>query len=420
MTSQVGIWDKVDAALAEKLANTGTGKAEEPQVERKRNFFLANILGYVIWTYVVVKLLIFDIDQYAFETFLPNYLYLLQYKFFVFLGIFTVVVILFPKYRLHLLYIAAFPLILVVWKIPRAIYRTRSWLVLLAVLNALASFASDFRLNLALKTLAIFAVLSIVVAQRDWLLILSALVLAGYLIIAYYRAVKFSLIPSRFLTLQQSFVKRLSDSDLLRNFIEVKSEFRSAQVQKLDQTQLATFTSNLSCALLASWFIYYWAYQLDSYRKSGATYLFGTLAYIWLFVQTIFVFSFVNLAFFKIDPSSFSYSSEPSFLVFVYYSLSALFVNGINALEPVGDWALVVKIAAGLTGPLLLATFLLNFVMTARQSRQDSGLRTIISDMKAQGAEFERRIQAEYEVSVEEALIRLQRLGGGFMGGLII
>ena len=51
----------------------------------------------VIWVYTVVKLFVYDIDTFLIETYFPGLSWLVEYKFFLVIGIFSIALIIFGK-----------------------------------------------------------------------------------------------------------------------------------------------------------------------------------------------------------------------------------------------------------------------------------------------------------------------------------
>jgi hypothetical protein len=47
----------------------------------------------VIWVYTVVKLFVYDIDNFLIETYFPRMSWLVEYKFFIVIGIFSIALI---------------------------------------------------------------------------------------------------------------------------------------------------------------------------------------------------------------------------------------------------------------------------------------------------------------------------------------
>ncbi|MFJ8562734.1 hypothetical protein ACIRD0_35690 [Streptomyces microflavus] len=62
--------------------------------------------------------------------------------------------------------------------------------------------------------------------------------------------------------------------------------------------------------------------------------------------------------------------------------------------------------------PLFFVTALVTqFLINRRQVEQDAAAQEAIKKIKAAGAELEKKFRDEYEVSTEEAILRLQTLG---------
>lgn len=311
---------------------------------RRVAFLLLDILGVLIWTYVFLKLFVFDVDRALLEWLAPDLLPVLNYRFFLFLGVMAVLVLLARKYWLALLYVFFFPLVVLFWKIPRLIYRTKSWLFAFASINVVASFIKDFKFNFLTKTLAVFAMLGILLSSRPGILVPASLLLLCLLFVSYYRNVRASFLPSRFIDLQVTAIEKVIEWEPVTTNIYIAEDLKQPSIQRFDEDQLRRFASSLSAGLLTVRGIYFWAYQLERYRQSPAVSFFSFLSYAWLFIITVVTAWLVNLSLLKLDPGLFQFSDYPSNITVLYYSLSSLYLSGIPAMEPVGDPAIGFKI----------------------------------------------------------------------------
>lgn len=419
---EIGVWSKIDPGVlaigvddvTEKSAEDSSRLSVAQRIRGRMRWHrvLLDILGVILWSYVFVKLFIFDVERVVLERLAPSTLPLLNYRFFFILALAIVLSIFFRKKRLQAVYLLLFPLVVLLWRVPNSIRKAKSWIVVLGVMNLVASFFRDFRFNFVVRSFVAFSILGIVVSDAVAVIIPSAAVIAGFLLVAIYRTVKFSLTPSRFLSMQKSLIKRASDSRVIVHLTSISEDLRRSEVEKFDKDQLGTFRSNLSLALLANKSVYYWAYQLDRYRKSPVTLIFGSISYLGLYLQAIAVFSFLNLAVLKLAPHEFRFAEYPSFLQILHYSL---FVGSGSALDPEGSWALAIKIAANILGPTLLAALVIQFAIARRQLQEDVAITETVSAMKDTGAEIRSRLEAEYGVTVEEAFSRLAKFGDNFI-----
>ncbi len=68
---------------------------EQPKKKGKFWSLLSSLfrefLAILIWGYAIIKLFVFDLDVFLIEKFSPNYIWILQYKFFILIGIAAIV-----------------------------------------------------------------------------------------------------------------------------------------------------------------------------------------------------------------------------------------------------------------------------------------------------------------------------------------
>src|SRR6266542_2743467 len=125
--------------------------AEQSKKEsRFMSRFLASsreIIAVLFWVYVIVKLLIFDVDIFLVEKFSPNYVWLLNYKFFILIG--TIATIWLVSKNRHVLlwalFIFFYPAIVLLWRLPFFVFKQRSWVLAFAIVDAIISFFKSVR-----------------------------------------------------------------------------------------------------------------------------------------------------------------------------------------------------------------------------------------------------------------------------------
>jgi hypothetical protein len=417
---QRSIWQKVDLSVLAKQPVPDSAIESEQEKRRharrtRRLFLLLDITGSLVWVYVFLKLFVFDVDRALMEHLAPNAIAILNYRFFFLLAIIACVVLFAKKYWLPLSYILFFPLVILLWKVPRLVYKTRSWLVLFAVINVIASFVEDFKFNFLAKTVAIFCILGILLSHSAIILIPASLALLAVLLSSYYRVIRSSFVASRFIDMQEKAITRMSEWEPVTSQMRIADDLRQPGVVKFDEEQLRRFAGSLSLGLLFVRAIYFWAYQLERYRQSPVVSFFSFMSYAWLLAISALTVWMLNLSLLKLDPAAFDFSRYPSNMQVLYYSVSGFVLNSVRAIEPVGDAAIALKIATGFFGILLLATFAANLLFSSRQQRQEAALSRAVEDLKQRAKTVEERIGIEYEVSAEDALLWLQKVGTGFV-----
>ncbi|MFM9553963.1 hypothetical protein ACKI19_16850 [Streptomyces caniscabiei] len=410
--SSTSLWSKVDLAVRNETEATAgesgaaSGSASKPWPKWK--VWTLNVLGFLLWVYVTIKLFVFDVDSYVVNEYAPWAQFAIDYKFFV-IGGFFILLLLFSKgRRLAYLYVIFFPLVVIFWKIPKWLYRFKSWIAVFVVLNAATSFVRHFKFNAVTRFLALLALVLIGVSKNHYVMATSAAYLGVYFVVLMVRTMWFAIKPSHFLTAQQKLVKGLSGGSLTAQLIGVNADLRDDGVQKFNASQLSTFIGNLSNAVLVSKGVYFWAYQLEKYRTSAAALVVSAFSYASLYMQGIVAFTAVNYAILELDPDAFEYASSPSVLQIAYYSL---FTGAGSSLTPISTSATIVKIAINVIGPLFLAALVTQFVISRRQVEQDAAASEAVEGIKKAGAELELKFQEEYDISTEEAIEWLTQLG---------
>jgi hypothetical protein len=170
--------------------------------------------------------------------------------------------------------------------------------------------------------------------------------------------------------------------------------------------------------LIANRALYLWAYKLQQYRQSSLGLMLSLAGYCVLFVASVFTLGLLNVAVLKIDPSEFRFTSYPSSLSMMLYGLSSLFRTEGGGVTANGELAYLLQLVAGIYGPLLLGVFVLSAVMTVRGARDNRELRRTVSELRARARAQEADLTRLLQVSIDEALERLRRLG--FAGLLFI
>jgi hypothetical protein len=413
------LWDKVDVVVWRE-GGEASAPSKEPAQDKKdssrrlrRHLRILDILGVAFWLYVVLKLFVYDVDRQLLSA--VGVEGLANYRLFFFLAVLVMIVVLTKRKVVALLYLGYvlfFPIVVLLWKVPRLIYRTRSWLVALAAVNVVTAVFRDFKFNVVTKSLALLALLCIFVADTAFILVPASITLVVLLLITLYRSISAALSGSRFIDLQKSALKKLEGATFVEQFVQVPENLRNDEIEKFDKEQMDEFIGKLSNGLLAVRVTYFWAYQLERYRQSQAPTFFAFLTYVWLFFISVVTVWALNLALLQIDAEQFNFAIYPSNLQVLYYSFVSFALNGIPAMEPVGDVAIAIKIMAGVMGLLLFGALLTNLFLVARK-RHDEDLATTIEGVKGRARVMEAEFGQEFEIPPEDAVEWLREIGSG-------
>ena len=292
------------------------------------------MIATVFWVYLILQTFFLDVDQEVIVEFLPAGQAIADYKFLIFIAVLIVFVLLLDRADVirALLYVAFFPLVVGLWKLPRILYRTNSWVVFLSTANVVSSGVVNIRGSILAFGATLGSVVLILAIDNPALVGIGIAIVVFLLAGALYRAIRYAFTPSSFLRTQEHAIQRIVGSEGVAALVEVNEELKSNSVTKFDEQQQTTFLNNLQFGLMAHRTLFFWAYQLDRYRKSSAPIVFNIVAFLALLVGIIFGLALINLGLYKIDPNAFSYDSTPSLLSMGRYAFTSLYGSEIAAI----------------------------------------------------------------------------------------
>jgi hypothetical protein len=414
------IWSRVDYDLdyAPVVAQATTdAKTEEEKASSRRETQrlrrICDAVASFLWVYAFLKVFVFDVDRAVVEAIVPGADWLVSFRPLIFLAVIATAALLIRKPMqlvVILVYVAVFPLVVLLWKLPRAIYKSGSWVFFFGVLNALSSLVMNLRYGIVFVASAAIGITLIAATDHKVTLGMGAAILVGLLVVSVTRTVGSSLLASKFVSVQSRAIERIVGSGRLRRMIELNADLRRQDLVKFSPQQQATFVQQLSHGVLTHRLLYFWAYQLEQYRKSPGSVVLSAVSYITLLGTLVVVLSLTNLAIYKADPSAFAYSSDPSAVTFVRYAISALWGNEIDALKPANGLTETVSVIAFILGVVVFVTLLLTLFVSYRQQRDQTAMQEVVAKVKRQGQELDRQLRKEYEISASEALNRLADL----------
>jgi hypothetical protein len=389
-----------------------TRKTEERKRAWNKLRPVLDVLGTVFWIYVFLQVFIVDVDSAVLGPYAP-------YRFFIFAAI-AVFLALTVKRTWPILatfgYMLCFPLVVLCWKFPKTLYRTRSPIVFLAAANAVTGIFVNIRRSIVVGGAVAFASLVIAVSHARAPLVVAAGALALLIVSAVYRTIRASVVPNRFLTVQQSAIRRAFAAKFMQNLLEPSEELRNPEIEKFNAGQQQQLIQSLGNAVISHRILNLWAYQLDRYRRSPASILLTAWAYFWLLLRAVVGLTFINLAVFHADSHAFAYEAAPSFLTFMRYVIAGLYGGEIHALSPVSELANGVSIATFVIGVLVLGSAVISSALSYRASRDDSDFTDTISRIREESDRLDEQLRQKYDVSVAEGIRRLEDLRFGLMG----
>ena len=152
---------------------------EDNHQSKKKNKVLSGFLSFtreslaiLFWIYIITKLFIFDLDIFLVENYLPSFKWIIDYKFFILIGILSTIWIVTKNKHILLwfLYIFFYPLVFFVWKIPFLLFKKQSWNLVFAFIDSVISFFKSLKISFITTSFFLISTVIILRASNQILL----------------------------------------------------------------------------------------------------------------------------------------------------------------------------------------------------------------------------------------------------------
>jgi hypothetical protein len=370
-----------------------------------------DIFAICAWLYAITKLFIFDIDVYLLSTISQKLVWILDYKFFALIGAITASLFVLKKSDIlkFALFVIFYPLIVAIFLPPYLIYKTKNWMVLVAVINTIVTFFTNFRLKFSIFSLT-FISLAITYASLDWwLLAIAASALVALNLLEYILSILSAFKTSKAIAIYNKI------PDLGRRFVKFNAEaegIKGIAVSTMDDKQLSMYRTNLQMSLIANRVCLFSATILRDYKRSGFPAISGAIATLSLFLYTVITFAAINAAICKMDIDAFKYEEVgfPSWFTFFHYSFNTMVFASTRELTPVSHMAYAANMVQILLVIVLSIVFVSQVVTTQRQKFTEE-LDEVIAKIRKSGEEMDEYIFESFGVGTwDDALAEIRKM----------
>jgi hypothetical protein len=396
-------------------AQSGPPTGSEPRLRKRAARVIRRSVAIIIWLYVFVKLFIFDFDVYAINQFAPYLRWIIDYKFFLYIGLIGICAAFFRKWQVVFFigYVIFYPIILLTMIVPYAVFRSRSWIFAFATINGIINFFTGFRRNMILFAVLCLSSLAISVSENRATLVISAASLFSFVLAVYVIRV-FSVFRSdRTFTLYKRAFNAVNKHIMKTNKMDEAAH--DLQIAELTETQLAHRNHNMGVAIVVNRASLFVASKLKAYQASKVSVIGDIFAIIGIVIIVTFAMAWINKALYKVDDTQFNFATSPSTFTFVYYSFNAFVFNSIPDLVPVKAIAQSLSMIEKLLA-LILGLILVSTLLSHKNQRQFDELSFAIQDIEAEGQDMEAFIQSEFHVkNIDDAISELERLKSGLL-----
>lgn len=375
------------------------------------------LLNYVapilFWTYLIIKLFIFDIDILLVEAIDPRLLVLLKFKFLIILTIFSFLLI---KVKIStltkkFLYFIFFPILIFVWFIPKALYKTGNLNLAIGCIDGFSSMFVSFKYNFITFSMFTISFVSIFTFQNKVVLYLSASIITLLIFAAYVRRMYFIFRPTSLFTFAKTAFTSINKHTATTYILQ--EDLKSIAIPSMNEAQQKKWIETLQNSVLYNRCFLFAAKKLKSYQQSGLNLVAYMVMILTLLSITIISFAAINYALYIANSSSFIVKNAPDFFTFFYYSFNNFVLNSISEIAP-ND-----KISQS---TLMLEQFFVAFLLvniaslffSFRSQRSAEELQEIIKDMEKESEKIESIIKTDYNIpTIEDAINELEKAKSG-------
>jgi hypothetical protein len=334
----------------------------------KPKWVVREFIAVVFWGYILLKLAVFDIDVYVLDHFAPNLRWVLDLKVF-FLMAMLGVLLRGSAFYASFAYIALYPFIVLLWKVPK--FALRRWSLAIAFTPAIYRLAATVRTTFSIYALGTCSTLLIVYGSRPELLLPAIFGLSLFLVFHLYRSLRKAYGNGAFAAMASG-VRKLRE-----NVQEGAFDGRPMQGVSVPEGSLNPDPSVL-----------YWLRQLADVvdlrvRKAARSRKYDVCLMIgWLYtvLVTISVFALEYFALDKLDPLSFKFAQGANFWAFLGFSMGVLTPAKASAIMPASRTATLFYYSEAGCSLLVLIVLVFTVLTAARETFRD--------DVDAFGAEL--------------------------------
>ncbi len=353
---------------------------------------LREAIAIILWAFIAIKVIVFDVDVFIFEKYMPSLRWTLNYRFFVLLVLISVVLIGMGRkdFRRFWAYVICYPCILFFWRIPKLFFR--NWALMVALAPAIYDLLRSFRLRFAFMTAAALSAVCIALSSNIYLLIPSMVLLGIYLIIHLYRSLRRAYRSSIFEGLSDLVRKlRVSIEDGQQTLW--KKEKYKPQTKDYEQQCLMFYLLNSVTEIVGD--------RLLKVAKSRKPDLYLMISWLTTVLLTSLVYSSEYWSLYKLDTHSFTASYTLSFWSFWGFSFGKLTPSSLSTLAPITVVATVLSYSE-LFCALIILVILVFSVLTAAREKYREDITDFISEVDLLGKHIQKQFLQLYSMALAD------------------
>lgn len=388
---------------------TNTVQSSDKKTNHLWVIHLARPLAILFWLYAVTQVFVYDVDLFL-ESRLPAAAWAIRYKFSIIVGIIALIWLFTKSIELLLwfIYISLYPIIVLIWTIPRFVYKQKSWNLTIAYVNTVLSTSKSLKYGVLTFALILIETTLILESTEPLVLWLAVGLCIFTLVSAFFHRIVLIFKPS---TLYEAHTKLTSSiTKFGKKVLSVENSIKElpsdTMLEMMTVPQKTAWANSLQFAIILNRGCKFLSRKIEDYQRSRLTALFYALNFLMLTVVSIFMFSLINYGLYKIDPHNYVVSTKPNFFIFFFYSANTLWGHGINEIVASANMSRAFFLCE-LFFTFLLVVILITLGASVKNEREADEIKKTITTIRSQGEEMRLFIREQYGLSIEDAINRL-------------
>jgi hypothetical protein len=208
--------------------------------KKRRKRYLKESIFLILWTIIFIKLFVLDIEAFLIEKYLPEFDFILPYRFIFYLFILVLIwyALKNKSFFKNFFYFLGFPFYVLIWKLPKIllwkipsyIFKRRHWILMYSYLNSIINHFYNFRFNIFKILLLLLSIILTFKANSNTFLTITLLSQLFLLIVLIYDKFKVAFQPIGLFKLNLE-LSKLKDKEKKKDFFDTLiSEIEDADV----------------------------------------------------------------------------------------------------------------------------------------------------------------------------------------------
>lgn len=408
---------------AKPTAATSDSKSPPTATKRKRRRYprlrrWARITAPIAWGLFIADNLVLNLDTVATRAF-PWAGGILAYRF-LFVAALLVAIVSFSRSRSFygsILYVLAYPAVLVFWIIPKLLWKHRSWTALIGIVHVAVGFFGGFRRAVYVWA-SILLAWALAVTDAAWASYAALGIVALLFLWTAWTLVVQSLKPDKFLTAQTKLFKHWTGKpERFKLPEELQGKLRG---DKFDEEDSNTVVDHAANAAVTYYMGHFWADRLTEYMKGRAFYIYGTISILRYYALFVLFLTLANRSLFNVLADQYLVIEPPSLVTLVQYSLATLGSSDVYGFTAIGDGARALAIIGAFLGGAIIPVVVVTLIQGYRYSTTGDSGRRPVGEMRKEADKVADWATESYDMTTEAIASALAKVGESSLFGALL